>query len=301
MSTDKFGPDSNSNEISSPPPPWLERRLTALDEALRASGHTLTVTEPSDATELTVTFPQGRRPRPKAADWRAAYSRAHYDFEANEQTYVLRVGEKGQAVADLLQCLNASGAAFISAHNPASLQLGPVHNRMADRALKRDLKGSGALVFPGNGGDPAGAWPTEPSLMVVGMDRSQAERLAKRYGQYAMLWIDANGLVTLVELTDLDKAIRYPLKVPPFSWVELGFNWGDEFATLRLTPSEWLRILQGNDFSKTSRSGYDGRRFILTWDFSKGTGLYVNYGRDGGTAYDGKLVGVSITLEALAC
>jgi hypothetical protein len=110
-----------------------------------------------------------------------------------------------------------------------------------------------------------------------------------------MLWIHGTGQVELVEIFDLDKAARYPLKVPPFAWVELGFNWSGEWATLRLTPTEWLTILKGSDFGKTTRAGFDGKSFKLTWGFRNGTDLYVSYGDDGGKAYDGKLTGVALS------
>jgi len=228
-------------------------------------------------------------------------SRSHqssvYQFDADGRTYTLRVGEQNAAIATLFKNHDVSGATFITAHNPASLQLGSVHNELADRALRQDLRGLAKVVFPGEGGDPGGLWPPEQSLLAAGIDRSEAEMLARRYGQYAVLWVDAEGHVSLVELTDLDKASRYPLKVPPFGWVELGVNWGYEWATLRLTPSQWLHILQGGDFGKTSRSRYDGKAFTLSWGFSGGTHLEVSYG-DGGCAYNGELAGVSLTLVA---
>jgi hypothetical protein len=43
-----------------------EKQLTALNNQLRASGHTVKVREPSDTTEFVVTLPQGRRPKATA-------------------------------------------------------------------------------------------------------------------------------------------------------------------------------------------------------------------------------------------
>jgi len=237
------------------------------------------------------------RPAETRVDLRKAYQSALYEFEADGYSYTLRVGEQNIAVAKLLKNHGVFGAAFITAHNPASLQLGAVHNELADRALKCDLESVTNLVFPGQGRDPDEAWQPESSLLVMGIDKGDAETLSRRYGQYAILWVDAAGQVSLIELADLDKANRYPLKVPPFGWVELGFNWGYEWVKLRLSPSQWRRILQGDHFSKTSRAAYDGEAFKLSWSFSKGTHLEVSYG-DGGTAYKGKLTGVSMSLVA---
>jgi len=260
-------------------------------------GPAVKVVEKSDGQKLTATSSQGGQRHQKRIGLREAYQSSVYQFDADGRTYTLRVGEQNAAIATLFKNHDVSGATFITAHNPASLQLGSVHNELADRALRQDLRGLAKVVFPGEGGDPGGLWPPEQSLLAAGIDRSEAEMLARRYGQYAVLWVDAEGHVSLVELTDLDKASRYPLKVPPFGWVELGVNWGYEWATLRLTPSQWLHILQGGDFGKTSRSRYDGKAFTLSWGFSGGTHLEVSYG-DGGCAYNGELAGVSLTLVA---
>jgi hypothetical protein len=210
----------------------------------------------------------------------------------------LQVGKKNPLAGEFLRSRNAKGAAFITAYNPASLPLGPVHNTMADRALRQDIKLASAQAFIGSGVDPDGKWPAETSYLITGLSRGDAENLARRYGQYAMLWADADGMVNLVETFNLDKAARYPLKVPPFARVEIGFEWGYEWTTLRLSPSEWRHILEGEEFIKRSRQANDGEWFWLYWSFRNGTDLYVSYGDDGGTAYDGKLIGVNLTLEA---
>lgn len=51
----------DSNRVLSQPPDWLEKRLEALDNRLRASGRTVVVLEPSDSDEYTVTFPPNRQ------------------------------------------------------------------------------------------------------------------------------------------------------------------------------------------------------------------------------------------------
>jgi hypothetical protein len=41
---------------------FWDKELKALDDRLRASGHTVEVTEASDGEELTASIPQGKRP-----------------------------------------------------------------------------------------------------------------------------------------------------------------------------------------------------------------------------------------------
>lgn len=79
------------------------------------------------------------------------------------------------------------------------------------QALIRDLEagnGGAWAVYEGAGQGRAGDWAPEPSLMVLGIDRAQAEKLGRRYGQYAIVWVDATGMPSLVELVDLDHASR---------------------------------------------------------------------------------------------
>lgn len=230
-------------------------------------------------------------------DLRAAYIATDFMFEAQGARYTLRVGEPNLDVRQLLAKLRSQGAAFITAYNPASLALGDVHNTLAMRALRRDLEGSEAKplsVHEGAGQDRVGAWPPEPSLMVFGISRDRAEALGRKYGQYAIVWVDEAGLPSLVELADLDHASRYPLKNPPFKWIELGFEWGCEWAAIRVTPSRWRHILAGDSFGLETKNRNDGEGFTLHWGFDGGNRLHVSYGDDGNTAYDGWLTGVTM-------
>lgn len=279
-----MGKNGTSSEM---PEPWIdtwEKLATAM--------------ESSDGAEFTVTFPPNRpsRPaprRPAKRDLRAAYLATDYAFEAEGQTYILRIGEKNSQVRELFAKHGVQVSAYITACNPASLALGDIHSTLAIRALRRDLKGGDdrpRAVYEGAGQDCAGVWPPETSLMVLGIDRANVEALGRRYGQYAVVWIDETGTPSLVELADLDHASRYPLKNPPFKWIELGFEWGYEWADIRVSPSQWRRILAGEPLGMKTVGHSDGEAFTMCWDFDQGR-LYVSYGDDGGTAYDGNLTG----------
>jgi len=282
----------------------LEKLYERMKSGALSSGRTVTEMNPSDGEEYTVTFPPNRPsrlgPRRRAKrDLRAAYVATDFVFEAEGHTYILRIGEQNQQVRELFAKHSVQGAAYITACNPASLTLGDVHNTLAMRALRRDLSvrngGRPWVVYSGAGQDRAGIWPPDPSLMVLGIDRAEAEALGRRYGQYAIVWIDEAGTPSLVDLADLNHASRYPLKNPPFKWIELGFGWGDEWADIRVSPSQWRRILMGEPLGLEAEGVYDGEAFTMHWDFDGGY-LYVSYGDDGGTAYDGKLTGVSMSL-----
>jgi len=264
--------------------------------------------ENMDDATYTASIPMGRKPGTKApskatkCDLRAAYLATNYSFVADGMTHMLKVGTQSKDVAALIKSLGTKGAALVTAYNPASLQLGQVHNRLATAALNRDLKNLKRVdhvhIFPALGQALDGSWPAEPSIMIVGINRQAAEVLGRRYGQYAILWIGEDGVPQLVELTDLDKGSRHRVKNPPFKSVEIGVAWSDEWVDLQMTPGTWRRILAGEHIDLTSRAGYDGEMFTLTWTFTNGTELYVSYGDDGGTAFDGRLQHVTLTLAA---
>lgn len=153
--------------------------------------------------------PHSKRTRAAKRDLRTAYLMTDFEFEAEGRRYTLRIGDQNPEVRDLLARHGVQNAAYITAHNPASLPRGEAHNTLAMRALRRDLEagvGGSWAVFEGAGQGRAGGWPPEPSLMVLGIDRTQAEKLGRRYGQYAIVWVDATGMPSLVELVDLDHA-----------------------------------------------------------------------------------------------
>lgn len=285
-------------------------QMAAFEDRLLASGRTVTaMAEPSDEemNTFTVTFPPNRdplalrhafrQPKPKRIHLCEAYLATDFVFEADGKTYTMRAGEQNVDVRDLLAEHGVQGAAYLTACNPASLSLGEVHNKLAMRALRKDLKRSDKTqaVFDGEGLGRIGAWPPDPSLMVLGISRDWAEQLARRYGQYAFVWVDETGTPALVEMADLDRASRYPLRNPPFKWIELGFEWRYEWVSVRISPSQWKRILAGEEPGLKTRASNDGEEFTLYWGFDE-ENLYVSYGDDGGTAYDGKITGVSMSL-----
>ena len=90
--------------------------------------------------------------------------------------------------------------AVVSAYNPRSVPRSVTRNRLADRALERRLRHAGAAFFrslAGGTGPEAACWD-EPGFALPRADRASAVRLARRFGQNALLWLDADGTASLV-------------------------------------------------------------------------------------------------------
>lgn len=116
----------------------------------------------------------------------AAYETAEYAVAGR----VLRVGERSAALDALLEAQGVQGAAFLTAANPRSVRLPARENAARMHALEAAVREGGHAYLHGEGRDPQGKWLAEPSLLVLGMSRAQAEALGRAFGQNAILFIE---------------------------------------------------------------------------------------------------------------
>lgn len=89
-------------------------------------------------------------------------------------------------------------AAFLTAWNPYSRQATVGENLEADRELKLELHGLGLRWFSGEGADPTGHWPPEPSVLVLGMAEVDAFDLATRFQQNGFVWCGLDAVARLI-------------------------------------------------------------------------------------------------------
>jgi len=54
--------------------------------------------------------------------------------------------------------------------------------------------------YPGEGRDAEGRWPAEPSLLVIGISRADAEAFGRRFEQNAVLFVERGGVPRLIVL-----------------------------------------------------------------------------------------------------
>jgi hypothetical protein len=108
----------------------------------------------------------------------------------------IRIGEVA-AVA-------AAHWAFITACNPRSQPLSAAENAARTEALVQCLRDAGYRFLPGEGIGRAGAWPPEPSVLILDITEAAAVALAARFEQAAIVigalgqpaqlrWIDAGA------------------------------------------------------------------------------------------------------------
>lgn len=118
-----------------------------------------------------------------------AYRNAEY-VVFGEPPLVLRIGEPNRRLDAILEAAGKTCAAFITAWNPGGRPCGDQDNQAAQVRLERALEDRPYGCYPGEGRDPAGHWPAEPSLLVVGIPRAEARALGRAFGQNALVFIE---------------------------------------------------------------------------------------------------------------
>jgi hypothetical protein len=136
---------------------------------------------------------------PLAPELLAAYENADY-VVFTEPQLVLRVGERSARLDALLESRGATTAAFITAANPQGRRRGAIKNEFATAALHELIDASGYPGYAGEGRDPDGRWPAEPSVLVIGIYRDNAEKLGRLFQQNAIVFIEKGRPPELVAL-----------------------------------------------------------------------------------------------------
>lgn len=129
----------------------------------------------------------------------AAYRAARYVVFADNSP-VLQVGERCPALDELLEEEGAASAAFLTSFNPRGLPAHDELNQLAFGELCEAADRTGYRIYLGEGRDPEGEWKPEPSLLIVGMPRAEAEDLGRRFHQLAIVFAEKGKAPELVLL-----------------------------------------------------------------------------------------------------
>jgi hypothetical protein len=133
-------------------------------------------------------------------DLLAAYLAAHYKVTGTAKPFVLRVGHRSAELASVHLANGANCSAFITACNPQSVVRSEAINQASQKRLESELAAIGATLVAGIGEDPAGRWPGESSVLVVGISRSEAERVGRKFDQRAIVWSGESAIPELIDL-----------------------------------------------------------------------------------------------------
>ena len=133
---------------------------------------------------------------PLPPDLKESYLRTAYTARTDDgSALVIRVGRRHPELDALLAEAQASSWAFITAWNPWSRQLSEEANRLRQSALLAEIGGR-FRYFKGEGIAEDGVW-VEPSLLILGISRAEALRLAEQFEQNAIVVAERGGAAEL--------------------------------------------------------------------------------------------------------
>jgi hypothetical protein len=111
---------------------------------------------------------------------------------------VLRVGVRCPDLVSLHSRYGSTSSAFVTAYNPRGVNGGAAVNERLQTALQQEIARRGWPAIEGLGKHPTGDWPGEPSHLVLGPSREQAQALGRQFEQNAIVWTGANAIPELV-------------------------------------------------------------------------------------------------------
>jgi hypothetical protein len=116
-----------------------------------------------------------------------------------DRQFVLRVGEPSAVLDELMRTEGATTAAFLTAANPRGEQRSDTENGVANAALQNFVATAGYPHYWGEGRDPFGSW-AEPSFLVIGIYRANAEALGQLFEQNAIVFCEIGRAPELIVL-----------------------------------------------------------------------------------------------------
>ncbi|MCC6912163.1 MAG: DUF3293 domain-containing protein [Rhodospirillaceae bacterium] len=120
----------------------------------------------------------------------AAYRAAIYEIDANGEPLAFHVDRPSARVDALLAAHGAAEAVLITAYNPRSKIQSEEKNALAHGALIEAVRAVGKDYVLTRARDPGDNGPTEAGLFVFDLSRDGGLALARRFGQYAIVYVE---------------------------------------------------------------------------------------------------------------
>jgi len=123
------------------------------------------------------------------------------DYQVNGvERFVLNVGRPSPELARWFQTNKEDHAAFITAWNPLGKLTSDKTNRIAEQKLIVEIEARDLSYLKGEGKDPSGLWPSEPSLLVFGISLESAKELVERFRQDGFIYVGSDATPQLILL-----------------------------------------------------------------------------------------------------
>lgn len=128
-----------------------------------------------------------------------AYLEADY-WVTTAEPFVLNVGCASPELTLRLKLERTDSAAFITAWNPCGERPSDTENQDAQQKLLAEIKALGFACLDGEGRDPSGLWPAEPSFLVFGISLEAAKKLATQFRQNGFIYAGSDATPRLILL-----------------------------------------------------------------------------------------------------
>jgi hypothetical protein len=128
-----------------------------------------------------------------------AYRQTHYRVLALRR-FTLHISRHSEPLQALHATYDVGCSAFVTASNPYSQPCSLARNSARHQALIASLARHGHAYLPAYGRHPAGTWPAERSVLVLGLTLWQAQALGAALQQNAIVWSGANATPQLILL-----------------------------------------------------------------------------------------------------
>ena len=121
-------------------------------------------------------------------------------YKVFEPTITIEIGKFNQDLNNLILNHNSNEWAFITAYNPFSRVLTNDENRLRHIELKELTEKYVTFEGHGVGQDPT--WKPELSLFIIGISKSDASKIGKKFEQNAIVYGSINETPQLMILND---------------------------------------------------------------------------------------------------
>jgi hypothetical protein len=128
-----------------------------------------------------------------------SYKLAHYHVDGSP-SFILKIGHYSPELDHIYKTCLMKKAAFITAFNPASIELSNQENKERNQQLEEKIKTLHLCYFHGEGKCDESEGSSEESFLVFEIDQTEAIRLGKEFGQNAIVWIPENSTPELLLL-----------------------------------------------------------------------------------------------------
>lgn len=121
-----------------------------------------------------------------------AYKQAIYEVYYGRKTIQINIGQNCPPLDCLVVQSDPPAWALITAANPYSQPLSKPENQQRHQRLYQYLTELQLPIIPAVGKDRIGVWTPELSWLIVGITRSKAIAIGRKFEQYAIVYGDLN-------------------------------------------------------------------------------------------------------------